>query len=447
MTVEEKVPATRVLVVDDDASIREALVERLSSCGYAVTAAASGRAALERIRRGVDLVLLDLQLPHGDGLSVLRGMREEELDATVIVITAYGTIERAVEALKAGAYDFLQKPFAPGLVEEAVRRAEERVKLRRSQREPVELDEPVPVHDGEPMASLLASLRRAAASAATVLLQGESGTGKEVLARALHRWSPRREGAFVAVNCAALPESLLESELFGHERGAFTGADAKRIGRIEAAQGGTLFLDEIGDTSAAFQAKLLRVLQERSFERVGGSQTVEVDLRVVAATHRDLRGLVAEGRFREDLFYRLHVVALQVPALRERRGDIAPLARHCLRRIARKLGRPALELARETLAVLEGYAWPGNVRELENALERAAVLSEDDSILPEDLPVELVAVSTGPAPTGFHEQVEDFRRRLIAETLERCQGNQTRAARALGLQRTYLARLIRKYGL
>ncbi|HYF00775.1 MAG TPA: sigma 54-interacting transcriptional regulator, partial [Planctomycetota bacterium] len=298
---------------------------------------------------------------------------------------------------------------------------------------------------GEPVLVGLAAAaevaRKAARTDATVLLLGESGTGKDVLARAVHRWSPRGDGPFVAVNTAALPETLLESELFGHEKGAFTGATARRPGKFELAHGGTIFLDEIGDIPATTQARLLRVLQERAFERVGGTETLAVDVRVVAATNRDLKKAVADGRFREDLFYRLNVVSIALSPLRERKADLRPLAEHFLREI-----RPSTRFAPETLAALERHDWPGNARELRNAIERAVALADGDLLTPADLPQDVLSGTALPADS-FHAQVEAFRRRLIQETLARHGGNQTRAAEALGLQRTYLARLIRQMGL
>jgi two-component system response regulator FlrC len=437
----------RLLIVDDDAAIRDSLAERFRARAYAVTTAGSGEEALERARRGVDLVLLDLMLPRGDGLWVLEQLRAEELAPTVVVITAHGSVAKAVEAMRAGAYDFLQKPFEASLVEETLRRALERTRLLAENRALRGSREDGGLVVADPrMERVVAVARKAAASDATVLLLGESGTGKEVLARAIHGWSARADGPFVAVNCAALAESLLESELFGHEKGAFTGATAARAGRVEAAHGGTLFLDEVGDMSAALQAKLLRVLQERELERVGGTRTIEVDLRVIAATHRDLRQRVREGSFREDLFYRLNVIALELPSLRERPGDVEALARHFVAAIAREVKRPALALAPGALARLYAHAWPGNARELRNALERAAVLAEGDLIQPEDLPEEIGAAEAA-SDGSFHGRVEGFRRELIRETLAATGGNQTEAARRLGLQRTYLARLIRKYGI
>ena len=421
----------RILVVDDDAHIRQALVERFAARKFDVRSAGSGKEALEKIaREHPDAVLLDLQLPGGDGFWVLKELREAGIEATVVVITAFGTVDKAVQAMKEGACDFIEKPFEPALVEETVRRALERSSLRRA----VRAQAAAPVVIG--LAGAVETAKKAAKSDATVLLLGESGTGKEVLARTLHR-----EGPFVAVNAAALADTLLESELFGHEKGAFTGAVARRAGKFELAHGGTIFLDEIGDIPPVMQAKLLRVLQERAFERVGGTETISVDVRVIAATNRDLRKRVAEGKFREDLFYRLNVLTITLPPLRERRADIRPLAEHFLREL-----KPGMTFGPGTLEALERYDWPGNARELRNAVERAVALGEGDEIGPGDLPPELLLSDSLPADS-FHGQVQEFRRRLIRETLARFGGNQTRAAEALKLQRTYLARLIRQLGI
>ena len=441
------VPRGRVCVCDDDPAIRDALVERLRAQGHDVRAAGTGEAALEEARRGLDALLLDLSLPGMDGFAVLEALAREELEVTVVVITAYASVDRAVRAMRVGAYDFLQKPFEAELVDETLRRALERSALRRTNRALTGSAAAGLVHAPEgPLGAVLDTARRAARSDATVLIQGESGTGKELLARAVHAWSTRSAGPFVAVNCAAVAESLLESELFGHERGAFTGATERREGKLEAAHGGTLFLDEVGDMPAPMQVKLLRALQERSFERVGGTQTVTVDLRLVCATHRDLRARVAEGSFREDLFYRLNVIALTVPPLRERAADLARLCEHFVDEVARQVGRPAPRLSSAARAALLGHEWPGNVRELRNALERAVVLCEGDEVGVDDLPPELLAGGDTPAE-GFHGQVEAYRRRLLEQALAETEGNQTRAAERLGLQRTYLARLIRKYGI
>ncbi|MBI2924030.1 MAG: sigma-54-dependent Fis family transcriptional regulator, partial [Planctomycetes bacterium] len=427
-----------LLIVDDDPHILASLKERLEARGHDVDTAVDGKDALVKIRRErPDLILLDLQLPELDGIGVLKKLQEEGTDVTVVVITAFGTVERAVQAMKAGAYDFIQKPFEPALVEETIRRALERANLRtenralRAGREEVE-----PVSEDPRSKEALDLAARAAKSAATVLLLGESGTGKEVLAREIHRRSPRAAGPFVAVNCVALPENLLESELFGHEKGSFTGATGRRIGKVEMAHRGTLFLDEIGDIPAAFQAKLLRVLQERSFERVGGNETIAVDIRVVAATNRDLKAAVSEGRFREDLFYRLNVVSISMPPLRERKGDIRPLVRRFLEGACREAKRALPRVGEDVLRFLEAHAWPGNVRELKNVIERAVVLLESEELGLEDLPGEILSTGEAGVPGGFHAQVAEFRKKLVREALERCGGNQTKAAEALGLQRT-----------
>jgi DNA-binding NtrC family response regulator len=440
----------RLLIVDDERAIREALLERLRARGYAAEAVGDGESALHRLRAGIELCLLDLQLPGTSGLDVLRRLREEELAPTVLVLTAHGTVARAVEAMKLGAYDFLEKPVEPALLEEALRRAAERVALLRRELERGPARGATLVLEDPRSLALLEQARRAASSSATVLLLGESGTGKEVLAREVHRSSERAAGPFVALNCAALPETLLESELFGHERGAFTGAESRRIGRIEAAHGGTLFLDEVGDASPAVQTRLLRVLQERCFERLGGRGSIEVDLRLIAATNRPLEQAVRAGQFREDLYYRLAVIALTLPPLRERPQDIEPLARAFVAEFAAEVKRPQLALAPAALDCLRRHTWPGNVRELRNAVERAVVLCAGERLEPEDLPPEVAGLQSCEDSAGgehFHGQVEHFRRQVLSEALAAHGGNQTAAARALGLQRSYLARLLRKYDL
>ncbi len=438
-----------LLIVDDDANIRESLRDRFVARGHDVSTAVDGKDALVKIRRDrPDLVLLDIQMPELDGIGVLQKLQHDGVDVTVVVITAFGTVDRAVQAMKNGAYDFIQKPFEPALVEETVKRALERTNLQSENRAlKAGKDEAGPVAEDPRSKETLDLAIRAAKSAATVLLLGESGTGKEVLAHEIHRRSPRAAGPFVAVNCVAIPETLLESELFGHEKGAFTGAIARRQGKVELAHRGTLFLDEIGDITPGFQAKLLRVLQERAFERVGGNETIHVDIRVVAATNRDLKTAVAEGKFREDLFYRLNVVSIPVPPLRERRGDIRALVQRFVAGAAREAKRPAPAVPEEVMKLIEAQPWPGNVRELKNVIERAVVLIEGDELTPGDLPQEMTASGGGAVPGGFHDQVAEQRKKIVKEALERCGGNQTRAAEVLGLQRTYLARLIRQMGL
>ncbi len=438
-----------LLIVDDDANIRESLRDRFAARGHDVSTAVDGKDALVKIRRDrPDLVLLDIQMPELDGIGVLQKLQQDGIDVTVVVITAFGTVDRAVQAMKNGAYDFIQKPFEPALVEETVKRALERTNLLGENRAlKAGKDEAGPVAEDPRSKETLDLAVRAAKSAATVLLLGESGTGKEVLAHEIHRRSPRAAGPFVAVNCVAIPETLLESELFGHEKGSFTGAIARRQGKVELAHRGTLFLDEIGDITPGFQAKLLRVLQERAFERVGGNETIHVDIRVVAATNRDLKAAVSEGKFREDLFYRLNVVSIPVPPLRERRGDIRALVQRFVAGAAREAKRPAPAVPEEVLRLIEAQPWPGNVRELKNVIERAVVLLEGDELTPGDLPQEMAAAGSGAVPGGFHDQVAEQRKKIVKDALERCGGNQTRAAEVLGLQRTYLARLIRQMGL
>ncbi|MEK7466538.1 MAG: sigma-54 dependent transcriptional regulator [Planctomycetota bacterium] len=438
-----------LLIVDDDANIRDSLRDRFQARGHEVSTAVDGKDALVKIRRErPDLVLLDLQMPELDGIGVLQKLQQDGIEVTVVVITAFGTVDRAVQAMKNGAYDFIQKPFEPALIEETVKRALERTNLQVENRAlRAGKEESGPVAEDPRSKEILELAGKAAKSAATVLLLGESGTGKEVLAHEIHRRSPRAAGPFVAVNCVAIPETLLESELFGHEKGSFTGAVARRQGKVELAHHGTLFLDEIGDITAGFQAKLLRVLQERAFERVGGNETIHVDIRVVAATNRDLKTAVSEGKFREDLFYRLNVVSIPVPPLRDRRGDVRVLVQKFVAGAARESRRPAPKVPEEVMKILEAQPWPGNVRELKNVVERAVVLLEGDELTPGDLPAEMVTAGGSGTPGGFHDQVAEQRKQIVKDALERCSGNQTRAAELLGLQRTYLARLIRQMGL
>ena len=438
----------RILIVDDDPNITASLVERLEAQGFEIQTAASGQEALEKAREVPDLILLDLQMPKGDGFFVLKGLERSGIESTVIVITAHGSIQKAVEAMRLGAYDFIEKPFDVALINESIKRGLEHARLKR-QKEALE--------DAMPRSGFIASdpcmqpvidlAKKAARSAATILIFGESGVGKEVLAQQIHAWSPRSDGPFLALNCAALSESLLESELFGHERGAFTGAHARKKGKIELAHRGTLFLDEIGDISAAFQAKLLRVLQERSFERVGGSESIQVDVRVLAATNKDLTALVKDGAFREDLFYRLNVISILLPPLRDRSRDIRGLCEHFALQFARDAKKSGLTISPEAMAVLAGHAWPGNIRELKNAIERAVVLCDGDEVLVEDLPPDLVAASEDAPGDDFHSRVEAYRKCVLQEALTAMDGNRTKAAQALGLQRTYFMRLIKKHGL
>src|SRR5574337_798701 len=359
-------PRSRILVVDDDPDIRELLSDRLQLMRMEVACAADGEDALDILRQEAPpLTILDLQLPRLSGLEVLQAIRREGLETTVIVITAWGTPERAVEAMRAGAYDFIPKPLDPAHLEVVINKALERDSLREENRllhdELDGLDRPM-IGESAAIQDPIRTAQQAAASNATILLRGESGTGKEILARAIHRWSPRRDRPLVTVNCVALSEELLESDLFGHEKGAFTGAHQRKQGKVELANGGTLFLDEIGDIRPALQAKLLRLIQEQEFERVGGTRPIRVDVRFVAATNTDLERAMKGGRFRRDLYYRLNVVTLPLPPLRERKEDIEPLARHFVEKYSAELKRPPKPISTAALTMLTQYDWPGNVR-------------------------------------------------------------------------------------
>jgi putative PEP-CTERM system response regulator len=447
-------PGRRILVVDDDPDIRELLSDRLQLMQLDVTCAGDGEEALAHLRQEAPpLTLLDLQLPRLGGMEVLHTIRREGIETTVIVITAWGTPERAVEAMRAGAYDFIPKPLDPAHLEVVINKALELDSLREENRllhgELDSLDRPL-IGESSVIQDLVRTAQQAADSNATILLRGESGTGKEILARAIHGWSPRRTHRLVTVNCVALSEELLESELFGHEKGAFTGAHQKKQGKVELADGGTLFLDEIGDIRPALQAKLLRLIQEQEFERVGGTRPIRVDVRFVAATNTDLERAMKEGRFRQDLYYRLNVVTLALPPLRERKGDVVSLARHFVEKYSAELKRSPKPISSAALAILTQYEWPGNVRELENAIERAVVLSTGAEIGPKDLPLLRVESSeeTAEGAAGtYHEALQQFKRELLRSALAQANGNQTRAAEALGLQRTYLSRLLKDLGI
>ena len=447
-------PRSRILIVDDDPDILELLSDRLQLMRFEVACAKDGQEALSLLRQEAPpLTLLDLQLPRLSGMDVLHAIRREGLETTVIVITALGTPERAVEAMRAGAYDFIPKPLDPGHLEVVINKALERENLRAGNwRLHSELEaEARPIIGRSPaVQDLIRTAKQAAASNATVLLRGESGTGKEILARAIHRWSPRRDEPLVIVNCVALSEELLESELFGHEKGAFTGAHQRKRGKAELADGGTLFLDEVGDIRAPLQAKLLRLLQEHEFERVGGTRPIRVDARFIAATNANLEQAMKQGMFRQDLYYRLNVVSLCLPPLRARREDIDDLANHFVAKYCAELKRPPAAISPAAMTLLRGYDWPGNIRELENAIERAVVLSSATEIEPRDLPIAQTSMeedSEGAADSSYRLAVLNFKRELLRSALLKADGNQTRTAEALGLQRTYLSRLLRELGL
>jgi DNA-binding NtrC family response regulator len=444
----------RVLIVDDDASSRRLLDVRLRAAGYETLTAADGQDALIAVQQEApSLMLLDLQMPRMGGVEVLRALRREGCDFPVIVITAHGSIEAAVEAMKEGAYDFLPKPFDAQHLDIVVRKALERGRLLESNRllrDTLEAHTSEILGDSPAIREAIAVARKAAAASSTVLLLGESGTGKEVFAHAIHRWSDRRERPLIIVNCVALSEHLLESELFGHEKGAFTGAHQTKKGKFELAQAGTIFLDEIGDMPPGLQAKLLRVLQDHNFERVGGTKPIRADIRVIAATNRDLDRATRDGRFREDLFYRLNVVRITLPPLRDRKGDLPTLVRHLVARYSRETKKVVRDVDGDAMARLQAHDWPGNVRELANVIERAVVLCAGDQVRPEDLalpgstplptPLSYAAMEDG----DFHAQVKASKRTIIRAALTRAHGNQTKAAELLGLQRTYLVKLLRE---
>lgn len=438
-----------ILVVDDDPDIREVLRDRLESLGYRVLLASDGREGLELIeKQNPQMILLDIEMPGMNGLEVLKEIRRREIDVTVVMITAYGTIERAVQAMKEGAYDFIPKPFEPDHIALMVQKALERESLRRGVdilSEEVGERYRMVVGNSATMKQSLDLARRSAASASTVLLLGESGTGKEIFARAIHNWSQRRDKPFIAINCVGLSGELLESELFGHEKGAFTGAIQLKKGKIELAHGGTVLLDEVGDVSQEVQTKLLRFIQEREFERVGGTKSIHVDVRIIAATNRDLEGALKEGRFREDLFYRLNVVPIALPPLRERKEEIPALAQYFMQRFSKETKKTFSDITPEAMEKLLSYDWPGNVRELANVIERAIVLARGPELTVRDLSTRITAV----APAGrsgklsYREAINTTKRELIQRALTQTQGNRAAAAKALGLQRTYLSRLIR----
>jgi two-component system response regulator FlrC len=443
----------RVLVVDDEEGIRDFIGEVLAGEGLKVSFAADGLAAAGLLdRESFHLMITDLRMPRLDGMDLLRKARAEQPELEVIVLTAHGTVQSAVAAMKLGAFDYLAKPLSgPDELRLVVARALERRRLRAErQRLAAPGAEPEGVVARDPaMLEVLAQVRKVAVTDATVLLLGESGTGKEVVARTLHRESRRREGPFVAVNCAALSDTLLESEMFGHEKGAFTGAVASRRGRFELSDGGTLFLDEVAELRPQLQAKLLRVLQERRFERVGGARTIEVDVRVLAATNRDLGAELREGRFREDLYHRLAVFPIALPPLRDRPGDILPLAEHLLARAARQLGRPGLALAASAREALAAYAWPGNVRELANVLERGAILAEGRELAAEHLRLGLgvTPAPVAPADTVFEGTLADIEREAIRRALAATGGHRKKAAARLGIGLRTLYEKLRDYKL
>ncbi len=446
-----------ILIVDDEPGVRSALTGVLEDEGYAVEAVASGEACLDRLTRGpVDLIVLDVWLPGMDGLATLARLRERQVDAQVVLISGHGNIESAVRAIKMGAFDFVEKPLSLEKTVLVIRNALRQRRLEaenRALRAKVDRTQTM-VGESYAMRQLREQVAMAAPTNGRVLIYGENGTGKELVARTVHALSRRRGGAFVEVNCAAIPEELIESELFGHVRGAFTGAVADRRGKFEAADGGTIFLDEIGDMSLKTQAKVLRVLQEQTVDAVGGKTTIKVDVRVLAATNKDLQAEIRAGRFREDLYFRLNVIPIFVPPLRDRREDIPLLADHFMSDLAREYGRRAKTFEAGARSVLQAYTWPGNVRELRNVIERLMIMVPGDVISADDLgfldPSGFARPPVVDAPTErltLHAARDRFERDLILRTLAEQQGNMSRTADVLGVERSNLYRKMKAFGI
>lgn len=454
---------THVLVIEDDPAVREVLQETLVQEGYSVSVAADGAEGIRAAKdTPVQIVVTDLQLPDTDGLTIIDRLARLDAKIIPIMMTGFGTIETAVRAMKSGAFDFITKPFDPETVAVIVRKAvefyrlrQENHLLRKAVREQYQLEQLVGV--SEPIRQVLDFVRKVADSDSTVMIQGESGTGKELVARMLHFNSLRKDRPLVPVNCGAIPENLLESELFGHEKGAFTGATNTRMGRFELANGGTIFLDEIGEMSLPLQVKLLRVLQERAFERVGGNRTIQVDVRIVAATNQNLEALVEEKRFRQDLFYRLNVIPIVIPPLRERRSDIPLLIDHFLTRFNQTKHTDISGIDPDALRLLAEYDWPGNIRELENMVERLVVLKKQGVISVGDLPEKICRKPAAPElkeqfirfsedGIDLSREVEQYENHLIIEALRKSNGVTTRAAQLLHLNRTTLVEKLKRKG-
>jgi len=445
--------SNRILIADDEPSNAKILGEELTDRGYTVETANNGSGTLKKVESSPpDLIILDYMMPDLSGLDVLKELRKRGNDTPVIMITAYGSIERAVEAMKEGAYDFITRPFEPDHMTLVVQKALERERLRREVEilsEEIGQRYRLIVGESPKMKHTVNLAKKAASSNATVLLLGESGTGKEIFARAIHNWSDRKGQPFVTINCVGLSKDLLESELFGHEQGAFTGAHHLKKGKMEVADGGTVFLDEAGDISPELQTKLLRFLQERDFERVGGTKSITVDIRIIAATNRDLEASIKGGLFREDLYHRLNVVPITLPPLRERKEDIPPLSQHFLQKYSIETRKHFSEITQEAKEKLLSYDWPGNVRELGNVIERAIVLGSGPTISIEDLPEIFATIKTETVPDDFsyHGAMNAARRDVVLKALTQTQGNRAAAAKLLGLNAKYFLRLIKSLGI
>jgi Response regulator containing CheY-like receiver, AAA-type ATPase, and DNA-binding domains len=444
----------RVLIVEDEDKLRRVLELQLQSAGFEVEKASSAEEALRKVDRA-DLILTDLRLPGMNGLELLESIRRQNSHVPVIVMTAFGTIEAAVEAMKAGAADFLLKPFSLDHLMTVVSKALEVRALRDENRKlreelGVRYDWTNIIGRSPAMQEIFGTISRVAPTRATVLLCGESGVGKDLIARAIHYHSPRRDRPFVKINCTAIPENLMESELFGYEKGAFTGATSSKPGKFEQADGGTVFLDEIGDVPPSIQVKLLRILQEREFERLGSNKTRQIDVRVLAATNADLRAALEEGRFREDLYYRLNVMPINIPPLRERKEDIPFLAEHFVRKFSKDLGSPVTCISSGAMQKLLEYHWPGNVRELENVIERSLVLCSGQTLEAADIRLDMAPRTRAASADSFLPDgvtLEEHEQNIIREALRRTNGNKSQAARLLGLTRNALRYRLSQMGL
>lgn len=448
-----------ILVVDDDADIRETMATLLSMNGYVVTTAGDGPAAIEEVRKDkFHLMITDLNLPHKNGIDLIRDVRGIHPDLQCIIITGYATVATAVDAMKAGAFDYLLKPFNKTEVLLLIKRAldflnlkEENAQLKRSLEGKYSFEKLIGVSEG--IKNVCSLIEKVADTDSTILILGESGTGKELVASTIHFNSPRRNKPLIPINCGAIPENLLESELFGHEKGAFTGASAMRVGRFELADGGTVFLDEIGEMSPTLQVKLLRILQQREFERVGGTKTIKVDVRIIAATNIDLEKAITDGKFREDLYYRLNVIPVVIPPLRDRTDDIPILLEHFLEQFNKSKKKKLEGFSREAMGLLISYKWPGNIRELENLIERLVILKGEGIIMIEDLPDKIrfsvekhgISVITIPdSGINLNDVVEEFENKLIIQALQKAQGVKNKAAELLSLNRTTLVEKLKK---